>query len=68
MIALIVFLKVPLHFVSKEIAEHKKTCRRSTDKNERTFVRIDHIRIKNVSSSNIHKKIIITRNQLVREK
>ena len=46
MIALIVFLKVTLHFVRKEMAEHKKTCQRSTDKNERTWVRIDRIRIK----------------------
>ena len=56
MIALIVFLKVTLHFVRKEMADHKKNCQRSTDKNERTWVRIDRIRIKNVSSSNIRKR------------
>ena len=56
MIALIVFLKVTLHFVRKEMAEHKKTCQRSSDKNERSWVRIDRIIIKNVCSSNIHKR------------
>ena len=37
MIALIVFLKVALHFVRKEIAEHKTTCQRSTDKSEKNM-------------------------------
>ena len=56
MISLIVFLKVTLHFVRKDMNNHKKNCQRSTGKNERTWVRIDRIRIKNVRSSNICKR------------
>ena len=64
MIALIVFLKVTLHFVRKLMAEHKKNCQRSTDKNERTWVKIDRLKIKNIISS---KFVPVTlRNQSVR--
>ena len=37
--------------------EHKKNCQRPVDKNERTWVRIDIMKINNIRSSKTHKRV-----------
>ena len=57
MFAIIVFLKVTLHFVKKERTEHKHLCAKSTDRQARNWVRIHHVQINSIAG-NIRKKII----------